>query len=158
MASTVTSSQSNRAPFGCAAKKSAATAQCYNVNIDILRNVSSSLVNLCHKKKCKQFWMQTCAQPGTCKVCNKVAGECAFDWWNNVWCLTLYTPHPPAKDYWPKSIYLLKLQSQIIYLFFINLKPELQNQTSHTSKPHILLLPPVTPLHTIENITTFYLS
>ncbi len=79
MASPVPRSQSNRAPLGCggtgdshhgcAADKSAATAWCYHVNMDqnLLRNASNTLLNLCHKKL-RQFWRQKGVQPGTSKV------------------------------------------------------------------------------------------
>ncbi len=79
MASTVTRSQSNRAPLGCggtgdshhgcAADKSAATAWCYHVNMDqnLWGNVSNTLLNLCHEEL-RQFWRQKGIQPGTSKV------------------------------------------------------------------------------------------
>ncbi len=61
MASTVTRSQSNRAPLGCggmgdshhgcAADKSAATALCYRqYGPKSLRNVSNTLLNPCHEE------------------------------------------------------------------------------------------------------------
>ncbi len=81
MASTVTRSQSNRAPLGCgetrdshygrAADKSAATVWCYHVNEDqnlwgmSLRN---TLLSLCYEVL-RQFWRQNGVQPGTSKVC-----------------------------------------------------------------------------------------
>ncbi len=79
MASTVTRSQSNRAPLGCgvtgdshhgcAADKSAAPAWCYHVNMDqnLWGNVSNTLLNLCHEEL-RQFWRQKGIQPGTSKV------------------------------------------------------------------------------------------
>ncbi len=67
----------NRAPLGCggtgnshhgcAADKSAATAWCYHVNMDQIRNVSNTLLNLCHEEL-SQFWRQKGVQPGTSKV------------------------------------------------------------------------------------------
>ncbi len=65
MSSTVTRSQSNRAPLGCGGTgdshhgcsddKSAATAWCYHVNMD--QTPSNTLLNLCHKELW-QFWRQ----------------------------------------------------------------------------------------------------
>ncbi len=78
MASTVTRSQSNRAPLGCggtrdshhgcAADKSAEIVWCYHVNMDQnLCNVSNTLLNLCHEEL-RQFWRQKGVQPVTSKV------------------------------------------------------------------------------------------
>ncbi len=78
MASTVTGSQSNRAPLGCGGTrdwhhecvvdKSAATVWCYQVNgPKSLRNVSNTLLNLCHEEL-RQFWRQKGVQPGSSKV------------------------------------------------------------------------------------------
>ncbi len=65
MSSTVTRSQSNRAPLGCGGTgdshhgcsddKSAATAWCYHVNMD--QTPSNTLLNLCHEEL-RQFWRQ----------------------------------------------------------------------------------------------------
>ncbi len=73
MASTVTRSQSNRAPLGfggtgdshhgCAADKSAGTVWCYHVNMNQnQRNVSNTLLNLCHEEL-RQFWRQRGSNP-----------------------------------------------------------------------------------------------
>ncbi len=77
MTSTVTRSQSNRAPLGCggmrdshhgcAADKSAATAWLSSIWPKSLRNVSNTLLNLCHEDL-RQFWRQKGVQPGTSKV------------------------------------------------------------------------------------------
>ncbi len=78
MSSTVTRSQSNRAPLGCdgtrdshhgcADDKSAATAWCYHVNMNQnLWGMFNTLLNLCHEEL-RQFWRQTGVQPGTSKV------------------------------------------------------------------------------------------
>ncbi len=79
MASTVTRSQSNRAPLGFGgtedsyhgwvADKSTTSAWCYHVNNgpQSLRNVSNTLLNLCHEEL-RQFWRQKAVQPGTSKV------------------------------------------------------------------------------------------
>ncbi len=53
---------------GCAADKSAAAAWCYHINMDQnLRNVSNTLLNLCHEEL-RQFWRQKGVLPGTSKV------------------------------------------------------------------------------------------
>ncbi len=78
MTSTVTRSQSNRAALGCggtrdshhgcAADKSAATVMLsWQYGPKSLRNVSNTLLNLCHKEL-RQFWRQNRVQPGTSKV------------------------------------------------------------------------------------------
>ncbi len=71
MASTITRSQSNRAPLGCGgtgdlhhvyvADKSAATAWCYHVNMD--QNLWEMF-----PKELRQFWRQKVVQPGTSKL------------------------------------------------------------------------------------------
>jgi len=77
MTSTVTRSQSNRAPLGCgrtggshhglAADKSAATAWRYHVNMDQnLWGIFTFLLNLCNEEL-RQFWRQKGVQPGTSK-------------------------------------------------------------------------------------------
>ncbi len=86
IASTVTRSQSNRAPLGCggtgdshhgcADDKSAATVWCYHVNMD--QNLEGMFPKpcwiYCHEEL-RQFWRQKGVQPGT-SVPNKVASEC----------------------------------------------------------------------------------
>ncbi len=79
MDSTVTRSQSNRAPLGCggtgdlhhgrAADKSAATAWCYHVNMNqnLWGFLSNTLLNLCHDEL-RQFWRQKGVQHVTSKV------------------------------------------------------------------------------------------
>ncbi len=79
MASTVTRSQSNRAPLGCAGTGDSHHGCAVDKFIFVcvmlscqygpksLRNVSSTLLNLCHKEL-KQFWRPKEVQPGTSKV------------------------------------------------------------------------------------------
>ncbi len=76
MASTVTRSQSNRAPLGCGGTRFASwtcSRQICSVMLSCqygpksLRNVSNTLLNLCHGEL-RQFWRQKGVQPGTSKV------------------------------------------------------------------------------------------
>ncbi len=80
MASTVTRSQSNRAHLGCGgtgdllASWMCSQQICSNCVMlpcqygpKSLRNVSNTLMNLCHEEL-RQFWRQKWVQPGTSKV------------------------------------------------------------------------------------------
>ncbi len=86
MASTVTRSQSNRAPLwcggtgdlhhGCAADKSAAIVWCNHVNMDQnLRNVSNTLLNLCHEELGSSEGKRG-SNPVLARCTYKVASEC----------------------------------------------------------------------------------
>ncbi len=78
MASTVTRSQSNRAPLGCggtgdshhgcAADKSAATVWCYHVNMDQNHwGMFPTPCWICHEEL-RPFWRQNGVQPSTSKM------------------------------------------------------------------------------------------
>ncbi len=79
MASTVTRSQSNRAPLGCGGTGDSYSWMCSRQicrNCVMLscqygpisqRNVSNTLLNRCHKDV-RQFWRQKGSNPGTSKV------------------------------------------------------------------------------------------
>ncbi len=72
MASTVTRSQSNRASMACGGTGDshhgwAADMLSCQYGPKSLRNVSNTLLNLCHKEL-RQFWRKNGVQPGTSKV------------------------------------------------------------------------------------------
>ncbi len=77
MASTVTRSQSNRAPLGCGGTRDSwmcsrqICSNCVMLSCQngpkSLSNVSNNLLNLCHEEL-RQFWRQKWVQPGASKV------------------------------------------------------------------------------------------
>ncbi len=121
MTSTVTRSQSNRAPLGCggtrdshhgcADDKSAATVWLLSWSIwpTSLRNVSNTLLNLCHEEL-RQFWRQKWVQPGTSKVY-------LIKWPVSV-CIYIYVSHKSSHK--QHSYICSNIQQYIVWLKMIH--------------------------------------